>query len=117
MRELKRLFLAVLALTFLGGIGTGAWIGSLTAGPGTEVSTADDRADEFEKRFGLDATQMRLLRAVLAEHDGRIRNIQLQVTKEQFRQKLAQEELSRQKIRQILTTKQREEYDKLLGRG
>ena len=117
MRELKRLFLAVLALTFLGGIGTGAWIGSLTAAPGTDVWTTDDRADEFEKRLGLDATQLRRLRVILAEHDGRIRNIQLQVTKEQFRRKLEQEELSRQKIRGILTTIQREEYDKLLGRG
>ena len=117
MRELKRLLLIVLGLTFLGGVGTGAWIGSLSAGPETEISTTDGRVAEFERRLGLDATQVRLLRVILAEHDNRIDTIHRQVTSEQFRRKLGQEELSRNKIRRILTGQQREEYDKLLGRG
>ena len=116
MRELKRLFLLVLVLTFLGGIGTGAWIGSLTAAPEAEVRHDDDRVAAFEERLSLDATQVRQLRVILAEHDGKIRNIRQQITKEQFRRKLAQEELSRARIREILTQEQRREYDNLLGR-
>ena len=118
MRELKQLMVIVLALTFLGGIGAGTWIGSLTAAtPESNVMTTDDRVDEFERRLSLDATQVRKLRMILATHDSRIRNIQQEVTKEQFQRKLAQEELSRDAIRKILKTDQREEYDKLLGRG
>ena len=118
MRELKRLMLIVLALTFLGGIGTGAWIGSLTAAtPDSNVMSTDDRVDAFEKRLSLDATQIRKLRMILATHDGRIRNIQQAVTKEQFQRKRTQEEQSRNEIRKILREDQREEYDKLLGRG
>ena len=117
MRELKRLLLIVLGLTFLGGVGTGAWIGSLTAGPDAVISTIDDRVAAFEQRLSLDATQVRQLGLILAEHDTRIHSIQQQVTKEQFRRKLAQETLSRDRIRKILRGPQLEEYDKLFGRG
>lgn len=117
MRELKRLFLIVLGLTFLGGVGAGTWIGSLTAGPDTEIATTDRRVAEFERRLSLNATQVRQLSDILAEHDNRIHSINQQVTKEQFRRKLGQEALSRDRIRKILTPQQREEYDKLLGRG
>lgn len=117
MRELKRLFLIVLGLTFLGGVGTGAWIGSLTAGPDTEIATTDRRVAEFERRLSLNATQVRQLSVILAEHDNRIHSIKQQITKEQFRRKLGQEALSRDRIRKILTAKQRKDYDKLRGRG
>ena len=116
MRELKRLFLLVLFLTFLGGIGTGAWIGGLTAAPAATAAGTDDRVAEFERRLDLDKTQVRKLRQILGHHDRKIRHLQNEITAEQFKRKLAQEDRSRDQIRQILTVKQREEYDKLLGR-
>ena len=116
MRELKRLLLLVLFLTFLGGIGTGAWIGSLTASPAAATPVDDDRVAEFQRRLGLDATQVRKLREILGDHDRKIRRIQNEITAQQFKRKLAQEDFSREQIKGILTLKQREEYDKLLGR-
>jgi hypothetical protein len=87
MRQLKRLFLIVAGLTFVGGIGTGAWIGTLLAAPPKPAAKLDRRVQDFEHYFpDLDATQKRQLR-----------------------------EASRKRIRLILTDPQRTEYDKLVG--
>ncbi|MHC4548340.1 MAG: hypothetical protein ACYTEZ_06135 [Planctomycetota bacterium] len=116
MRQLKRLFLLVLGLTFVGGLGTGAWVGSLVAAQPVRETPLDRRVDDFERHFDLDATQIRQLRTILAEHDHRKARIQQEVSAEQFMKTRALEQESRDKIRVILTEEQRGEYDKLVGR-
>jgi len=115
MRQLKTLLVATIALVFVAGVGTGAWIGSLaaaTAGP----RTLDRRVSDFDRALGLDATQVRRLREILYDHDQRKERI-LQRTPEQWRELRALEEESRGRIREILDGEQRREYDRLAGRG
>jgi hypothetical protein len=115
MRQLKRLLLIVLGLTFLGGLGTGAWIGTLLAAPPRPAARLDRRVDDFKRHFDLDATQERQLRTVLADYDHRKDQIKNTLTPEQLRQIHALEEASRKRIRLLLTEAQRMEYDKLAG--
>lgn len=115
MRQLKRLLLIVLGLTCLGGLGTGAWIGTLLAAPPEPGARLDRRVDDFTFHFDLDATQERQLRTVLADYDRRKDQIKGTLTPEQLRRIRALEETSRKRIRLILTEPQRTEYDKLVG--
>ena len=115
MRQLKRLLLIVLALTFLGGLGTGAWIGALLAAPPKPAAKLDRRVDDFKAHFDLDATQERQLRTVLADYDHQKDQIKGTLTPEQLRQIRSLEDSSRKRIRLILTEPQRTEYDKLQG--
>ena len=117
MQDLKRMFLLALALTFVGGIGLGAWVGSLAAASPAPAGRVDDRVEQFEKRLTLDATQMRQLRGILDEFDRQILAIQREVSASQMRRRLAAEERSRGRIRAILKPGQQLDYDKLLGRG
>lgn len=115
MHQLKRLFLIVLGLTFVGGIGTGAWIGTLLAAPPKKAASLERRVHDFRQHFDLDATQERQLKTVLADYDHKKGKIKATLTAEQLRQIRALEEASRKKIRLILTDPQRTEYDKLVG--
>jgi hypothetical protein len=116
MGELRRLILWVVGLTFLGGVGTGAWIGTLMAAPDRPEFSIDRRVSDFQRHFELNPSQVRRLRQVLAEHDGRVRAIREELSGEQFRRQLETEEQSRRRIRELLTEEQRREYDKLLRR-
>jgi hypothetical protein len=117
MRELKRLIIAVLALTFLGGVGTGAFIGTLTAASKDRAQSLGDRVQDFKQHFpDLTSSQERQLRTVIHEHDEKIRAIRRRLSAKQFREQLAEEEAARARIRQVLTERQRAEYDKLIGR-
>lgn len=112
MRELKRLFLLVLVLTFLGGVGTGAWIGTIAAAPPQVHPTLDDRVQDFEVFFGdLDGKQVRVLREIIAEHDTAVARIKQRLSKEQFEDIRRAEDASRERIRAILTGPQRDKYD------
>jgi len=115
MRQLKRLFLIVLGLTFVGGLGTGAWIGTLLAAPPKQGAKLDRRVQDFKLYFDLDATQERQLRMVLADYDHKKGQIKDTLTPEQLRQIRTLEETSRKRIRLILAGPQRTEYDKLVG--
>jgi len=115
MHQLKRLLLVVLGLTFVGGLGTGAWIGTLLAAPPKKAARLDRRVNDFKAHFDLDATQERQLRTVLADYDHRKDQIKDTITPEQLRQIRSLEETSRKRIRLILTEPQRTEYDKLVG--
>jgi len=115
MRQLKQLFLIVLGLTFVGGIGTGAWIGTLLAAPPKSGAGLERRVGDFERHFDLDATQKRQLKTVLADYDHKKGKIRATITPEQLRQIRALEAASRKRIRLILTDPQRTEYDKLVG--
>ena len=115
MRQLKQLFLIVLGLTFLGGIGTGAWIGTLLAAPPKQAAKLERRVGDFGEHFDLDATQKRQLRTVLADYDHRKDQIKATLTPEQLRRIRTLEESSRERIRLILTGPQRSKYDKLVG--
>ncbi|MHC4958973.1 MAG: hypothetical protein ACYTGN_11420 [Planctomycetota bacterium] len=118
MGSLKRMVLLALAFAFIGGLGTGAWIGTLTAAPvNSGDPTIDDRVGEFERALDLDATQLRQLRSVLDAHDKAIDEIHRDITTEQFRRKLATEERTRRLIRALLRPGQEAEYDKRIGRG
>ncbi|MHC4816747.1 MAG: hypothetical protein ACYTF8_01630, partial [Planctomycetota bacterium] len=113
MHQLKRLFLIVLGLTFVGGLGTGAWIGTLLAAPPRQGAKLDRRVQDFKLYFDLDATQERQLRTVLADYDHKKDQIKNTLTPEQLRQIRSLEETSRKRIRLILAEPQRTEYDKL----
>lgn len=114
MSDLKRMFVLALVLVFLGGLGTGAWIGSLTAGPQAAAAPDDTRVEDFERLLTLNASQVRQLRAILDSHDSQIRRIKQELNASQQRRKLQVEERSRAAIRAILTKEQQREYDKLL---
>jgi len=118
VREFKGLLIAALVLTFLGGMGAGAWVRSLAAAPQTtSPGSVQRRMDDFRSAFpDLTASQMRQLRAVLLRHDDAVDRIQRRLSTEQFQEKLAREAASREEIRGILTDSQRAEYDKLTRR-
>jgi len=117
MRRLKQLFCLVLALTFIGGFGAGAWVGTLTASAPREAapSSIDRRVGDFQFHFELSPTQIRQLRTVLAVHDRERAKIVQIVSAQQRQQTDRLEGKSRDEIRQLLTDRQRTEYDKLVG--
>jgi hypothetical protein len=106
MRQLKALLLAAMALVFVAGVGTGAWIGTLAAAPRAPRSL-DRRVEDFRRMLGLSPTQARQVREILADHD-RKREEMRRPTPEQ----LALETGTRARIRTILTEEQRREYDR-----
>jgi hypothetical protein len=110
MRQLKVLLLASLALVFVAGVGTGAWIGTLTAAP-QEPRSFDRRVRDFQRVFDLSPTQVRQLREILHDFDQQKARIQ-QPTPEQSREQRALEAESRARIRELLTEEQRLEYDR-----
>jgi len=110
MRQLKALLLAALALVFVAGVGTGAWIGSLAAATQGPRTFLDLRVRDFQRVLDLSPTQVRQLREVLRDHDQRKEQIR-QPSPEQFQELLALEAKSRGRIRQILTEAQQREYD------
>jgi gas vesicle protein len=105
MRQLKALILASLALVFVAGVGTGAWIGSLAAA--TPAPTLDRRVRDFTKVYDLSPTQVRQLREILYDHDQKKKRLQ-QPTPEQK----ALEAETRGHIRQMLTEEQLVQYDR-----
>jgi Spy/CpxP family protein refolding chaperone len=113
MRQLKTLLIAALALVFVAGVGTGAWIGSLAAAT-HEPRKLDRRVRDFTNVFDLSATQVRQLREVLYDHDQEKERIR-QMTPEQSLELRALEAESRGRIRQLLTEEQRTEYDRRVG--
>jgi hypothetical protein len=118
MREFKRLFLSVLFLTFLGGLGVGAWIGALSAAqPRAAAPTVDRRVEDWKRYFALDASQERRLRAALSRYDHAVERIRNEVSAEQARQLVQLRESSRDEIRDILTDEQKREYDARRDRG
>jgi hypothetical protein len=113
MRQLKVLLVATLALVFVAGVGTGAWIGTLAAAT-QAPPTLDRRVRDFQRNFDLTPTQVRQLRETLHDHDVRKDRIR-QPSPEQFQALRALEEESRARIRALLTEEQRREYDRRAG--
>ena len=116
MREVKRLILAVMALTFLAGVGTGTWIQSLRAASDEPVASVDRRVQDFERHFELTARQERVLRGILHDYDRTAAQIKSEITGEQMRKLNDLQEASRDRIRLMLEGPQRAEYDRLIGR-
>jgi len=116
MRELRRLFLLVLVLTFIGGIGTGAWIGSLRAAPQIRTTdTLDRRINDWKLAFpDLTASQVRRLREILARYDAQVDQIRREVSAEQFQRIDSLLEQSRGEVRLVLEPEQRARYDALV---
>ncbi|MDH3592606.1 MAG: hypothetical protein OER88_12045 [Planctomycetota bacterium] len=116
MRELRRLMLAVLVLTFLGGVGTGAWIGSLAAKPaGTPGPNPERRIQDWQQAFpDLTATQIRQIRTILSRHDRAVGEIRQRVSARQWREQRAQEDSSREELRQVLNEEQRRKYNRIV---
>ena len=114
MRDLKRLLSVVLLLTFLAGIGMGAWIGKLAAAPKEDARSVERRVSDWQRFFQLNATQVRRLESILAQYDQQVRRVREQGTAEQTRKIRTLQEESRQTIRKlVLTLEQQREYDKL----
>ncbi len=111
MRQLKTLLVAALALVFVAGVGTGAWIRSLAAAA-HEPPKLDRRVRDFTDVFDLSATQVRQLREVLYDHDQAKERIRQLTQSQEIR---ALEAKSRGRIRQLLTEEQRREYDRRTG--
>jgi hypothetical protein len=111
MRQLKALILVSLALVFVAGVGTGAWIGTLAAATKGPPADFDPRVRDFQRFFDLSPTQVRQLREILYDFDQNKKRIQ-QPTPEQFRELRALEAESREHIRQMLTEDQLMEYDR-----
>jgi len=115
LREFKLLILLVLGLTYLGGLGAGAWVGTLTAAPRMRAASVDRRLGDFTEHFDLNPSQVRQLRAVLFRYDKAVDEIRSRLTAREMREKLALERASREAIRTILDDSQRTDYDKLIG--
>ena len=69
MREFKAAILLALVLAFVGGLGAGAWIGSLRAAPQTPRRSVDRRLESWKERYELTPSQERRLREVLIRYD------------------------------------------------
>ena len=113
MRRLKQLFCIVLALTFTGGFGAGAWVGTLTAARprATAPSSIDRRVEDFQIHFDLSPTQIRQLRTVLARHDQERGRIRATITAEQRQRTDKLEAVSRDSIRLLLNDQPSAEAD------
>lgn len=111
MRQLKALLLAALALVFVAGAGTGAWIGALAAATQGQQSP-DRRLRDFQRVFpDLSPTQVRQLREIFHDLDEQKKRVR-EITPEQRQQLWALEAASRDRVRQVLTGEQRTEYDR-----
>jgi len=112
MRNFKFLLLAVMGLTFLGGVGTGAWIGTLAAQSERPQTVVDRRVQEFTAYYDLSPVQARQLRTILVQYDRSKEDVR-QLTPEQFRELRELEEATRRRIRDLLDPAQQKDYDKL----
>lgn len=111
MRELARLLWIVMGLTFLGGLGLGAFVGGLVAagpegGPGT-----DRRMKDFERMLDLDAAQARRVREVLIRHDREVDEVRRRLSSEQQRDIQRIHDRDRAAILDLLSPEQRKIYE------
>ncbi len=118
MRELRRMFLAALCLTFVGGVAAGVFIGGLRAAPAPLPGPLDRRVQDWQGAFSLTPSQERRLREILARYDMGAQQIRDQIGAEQYRQLEELRERHRAQIRaDVLTPEQRTEYDRRRGGG
>jgi len=118
MRGLKALFLATLGLTFLAGLGAGAWLGGLrAAAPAEAVPSIQTRVRDWNETFSLDRSQERRLQAILVYYDEESARIYRDLDAERFRQLHQLREECRVKLREMLTPEQQAEYDRRHGGG
>ncbi|MGQ0614565.1 MAG: hypothetical protein ACT4PV_12590, partial [Planctomycetaceae bacterium] len=75
MRELKRLFLLVLVLTFVGAAGLGVYVGTLAAAAPPPPPAQDRRGEAIRPADRLDPVQSRPVRALQAEHDWEVAEV------------------------------------------
>ena len=112
MRDIRNLFLSVILLTFVGGVGVGAWLGSLRAAPAQpQKRSVERRMEDWKQVFELDASQERRLRAALNYYEMQRDRIRQEVSSEQFVRVHRLQEECREKVREILTPEQRALYD------
>jgi len=104
MREFKTLVIGAVVLAFVGGMGAGAWIGSLRAATLLRPSV-DRRLQDWTERYDLSPSQERRVRAVLVRYDGGRDRIYSEISSEQWRR------LNR------LRDKSQQELDKILQEG
>ena len=69
MHGLKGPILLALLLAFIGGVGAGAWIGSLRAAPLVPLRSVDRRLESWKERYDLTPSKERRLREVLIRYD------------------------------------------------
>jgi hypothetical protein len=115
MRDLKLLFLATIALTFLAGAGAGAWLGTLRAAAAPAgIPSIETRMRDWNETFPLDRSQNRRLRAILLYYDEMSERIRNDLDAERFRRLQDLRRDCREQVREILTGEQRTEYDRRL---
>ncbi len=116
MKDLRRLLLWSRVCTFLGGLGLGAWVGTLAAATPEKSRPIDRRIRDFQQSFTLNPSQVRQLRALLHEHDAGRESIMDEVSVEQWKRIRQLEQRSRKRLRsEVLTEEQRMEWDKLFN--
>ncbi len=118
MRELKRMFVAALCLTFLGGLGAGVFLGGLRAATPAPSGPLDRRVQDWQGAFELTPSQVRRLREILARYDLGVQQLRDAIGAEQYRRIEELRERHRVQIRSdVLTPEQRVEYDRRRGGG
>ena len=102
MREFKTLVLVAVLLAFIGGVGAGAWIGSLRAAPATNPPSVERRMKAWKERYNLTPSEQRQLRAVLVRYDSGRDGIYSELSSEQWRRLNELREKSQREIDEIL---------------
>ncbi|MEE8104722.1 MAG: hypothetical protein V3T86_04210 [Planctomycetota bacterium] len=115
MNGFKKLLLTVLGLTFIGGLGTGAFVGTLLASSKVVAQPEDRRIDDFREILDVDELQVERLRRIFARHQIELTGLRRTIQQENGRRYNEVHELCRQRIREILTDEQRALYDQRRG--
>jgi len=72
MHEVKRTFIAALALAFVAGVGAGAWVGELRAAAGeADDVSVDVRLRAYDEKYDLTPSEERRVRDVLLRYDAK----------------------------------------------
>ncbi|MEM8885313.1 MAG: hypothetical protein AAGD14_14690 [Planctomycetota bacterium] len=103
MAGLKRTIAAALLLAFVAGLGAGAWMSDLRAAPRKAATpSADRRADAFQEKYDLTASQRRRVRDIIVRYDQKRRSILTELDSERWQRIERLAAVSRQAIDEIL---------------
>ena len=102
MREFKALILTCVALAFIGGVGLGAWVGTLRAATPQPARSLDRRMTDWTTRYDLTRSQSRRIRGVLVRYDREKSQILSELDAEHWKRIYKLREISHVEIDKIL---------------